>query len=73
MLYLLWLPGVVSIFKSRYITEGLMLPSVRWVHFFLLSPQQVRPTEDLPPVKHKDLKAVISYLSLKSKDEELTY
>ena len=57
----------VSIFKSEHLSEGLRLQSIRWVHFFLLSHQQIRTTEDLPPVKHKDIRAVISYLSVKMK------
>ena len=57
----------VSIFKSEHLSEGLRLQSIRWVHFFLLSHQQIRTTEDLPPVKHRDIRAVISYLSVKMK------
>ena len=73
MLHLLLLPGVVSIFESEHLSEGLRLQSIRWVHFFLLSHQQIGTTENLPPVKHKDIRAVISYLSVKSKDEMLAY
>lgn len=29
-----WLPGVAYIFKSEYLSEGLTLESIKWVHFF---------------------------------------